>query len=654
MKDKMISRVTRGEANQDDRVGLAPEGNPTDAPVPPRGQVPDTLDLADHARLAINGILGSLNQNLDYECVFLNILDVHPAYMLHWSSMVSGVMPKYIEALPLLRQMSGSEQGLDLQQGFMDAMLKNMAEDGLIYDRQDPRRPWNVGVGYGIQNWDEDYANMAGNGRAITGLLYWLQWTGDDVWRLNAKRTAERMLDLAVTDGEMAFYPNPGLGNDFSYPRKSGWTTRKPPETANEGFEGASMFYLFQPLRGFTRYFAASGDERFKEISRKFINFGLQPKFWGGASDMSPAASTERGHFKLHFHASAAALRGVLDYGIVADDQRTKEFVADAYGFARQMGIGRLGLFPTNSEVTEGCTLGDMIGLAVALSDAGLGDYWDDVEKYARNGLLCAQATDLEELQRVSEAGQERPANAPFGGAFDYRFVQQNNKGVLPGQEIHDRVLERTIGAFGHIVGARYQTPMMMHCCTANASQGLYYAWEGILRRSGTSAEINLWLNRRSPWADVWSWLPHEGRLLIQNKGMRQLTVRKPGWAHRTHIHCQVNGQYAEPRWVGGRMIFDGLQGAETLLITTPVNMDSVTCTMVNLADPQHSQEQYCCVFHGYTAVDVQRIVAGNDPHEHSWYRIFRREAMKSAAAPMKHAPAYVHPEKLINWLMLV
>lgn len=615
--------------------------------------VPDTLDLAEHGRLAINGMLGSLNPDLDYECVFLNILDVHPAYMLHWSSMVSGVMPKYIEALPLLRQMSGSEQDRDLQQGFMDAMLKNMAEDGLIYDRQDPRRPWNVGVGYGVQNWDEDYANMAGNGRAITGMIYWLQWTGDEVWLQRAKRTAERMLELAVTDGDMAFYPNPGLGNDFSYPRKSGWTTRKPPENANEGFEGASMFYLFQPLRGFTRYYAATGDERFKNLSRKFVNCGLQTKFWGGAADMSSMAGAERGHFKLHFHASTAALRGILDYGIIADDQRAKELVADAYGYARQMGIGRLGLFPTGGEGTEGCTIGDMIGLAVALSDAGLGDYWDDVDKYARNGLLCAQATDLEELNRVSNAGKERPANAPFGGACDYRFVQKNNKGILPGQEVHGSVLERTIGAFGHVVGARYQTPMMMHCCTANASQGLYYAWEGILRHHGDCADINLWLNRRSPWTDVWSWLPHDGKLIIQNKGMRQLTVRKPSWAHRTRIRCQVNGQDSEPRWVDGRMIFDGLQGAETLVITTPVNTESVTYTMVNLGDPQNSNEQYRCEFRGHTAISVQRIVSGHDTQEHDWYRIFRRDAMKSAEAPTRPAPTYVHPEELIDWLML-
>ena len=80
---------------------------------------------------------------------------------------------------------------------------------------------------------------MAGNGRGITGLLYWLQWTGDEEWLRRAKRTAERMLELVVTEGDMAFYPNPGLGNDFSYPRKSGWTTRKPPQSTTEGYEGA-------------------------------------------------------------------------------------------------------------------------------------------------------------------------------------------------------------------------------------------------------------------------------------------------------------------------------------------------------------------------------------------------------------------------------
>jgi hypothetical protein len=101
-------------------------------------------------------------------------------------------------------------------------------------------------------------------------------------------------------------------------------------------------------------------------------------------------------------------------------------------------------------------------------------------------------------------------------------------------------------------------------------------------------------------------------------------------------------------------MIFDGLQGTETLVITTPVPTESVTYTMVNLADPQHSREQYRCEFRGHTAVGVQRLVPGKDPQEHAWYRLFRREAMKTAAAPTKPSPSYVHPEQLVNWLMLV
>jgi len=622
------------------------------------GQVPDTLDLADHGRLAINGMLGSLDPAVDYECTFLSILDVHPAYMLHWSTMVSGVMPKYVEALPLLRQMSGSGQDRDIEQGFIEAMLKNAEEDGLIYDRATEKRPWNVGGYYGNADWNEDYANMAGNGRFITGLLYWHQITGDDVWLKRARRTAERMLALAIVEGDRGWYPNPGVGNDFSYPRKSGWTTRAAPEKATEGFEGGAMFYLFQPLRGWSRYWRATGEERFLDLSRKFVNTGLREEFWGGAADMSPEAGAERGHFKIHFHASMAAIRGVLDYALVADDYRAKEFAHNAYLYARSTGIHRLGLFPTHHEATEGCSIADMTGMAVTLSDAGLGDYWDDVEMYARNGLIEAQATDLEELERVSREGRERPPESSWGGRFDGRFTQKNNRGVLPGQEINHRVLERTIGAFGHLAGARYQTPMMMHCCTANCGQALYYAWEGIVRREADGAVVNLWLNRRSPWVDVTSWLPHEGRLVVQNKGMTRLSVRKPGWTGRGAIRCRLDGKDVAPVWRGTRMVFEGLNGGEQLVIQTPCKPEKVTYTLVNIVDPLNSHERYEIAFKGHTVIEVKEIadatkVEGDTSYgegARNWYRLFRRAHMRAGQVSTKATPGYVHPEKLVHW----
>ena len=215
----------------------------------------------------------------------------------------------------------------------------------------------------------------------------------------------------------------------------------------------------------------------------------------------------------------------MLDYALVANDPQLKEWVRDCYEFVRQMGIPRLGIIAQGPEAAmEGCVIGDMTALAVALSDAGMGDYWDDVDCIARNALVSGQAADLEELKRVSMEGRVQPVGSQWGGLCDDRFLNNNrNRGSLAGQEIYDHALERTIGAYSHLSGARYQKPLMMSCCTANGNQGFYFAWEGITRRNGNLAEVNLWLNRRSPWLDVWSWLPYEGKLVMQNKGMQQI-----------------------------------------------------------------------------------------------------------------------------------
>jgi hypothetical protein len=635
----------------------APAGKSANSENPAAGQVPDTLDLAHHGALSINGILGSLDPKVDYETVFWNILDVHPAYMLHWSSMVSGVQPKYVEALPMLRQMSGSKQHLDIEKGFLEAMTRNASEDGLIYDRALPSRPWNVGVYYGRKDWNEDYANMAGAGRYLAGLTFMYQATGDEVWKQRARKTAERMLELAVVEGDKAWYPNPGLGNDFSYPRRSGWTTRKPPLDPKEGAEGATMFYLYQPLRGFTRYYVLTGDDRFLALSRKFLNTGQLAAFWQGMDNLDGRASYERGHFKGHLHGNLAAIRGVLDYALVANDQQLKMWVRDCYEWVRQMGIPRLGVLAHGKggiweANMEGCVTGDITALAVALSDAGLGDYWDDVESIARNALVSAQATDIEELKRVSEQGKARQEGAMWGGAFDSRFRDNNqNRGQLQGQEIYENVLDRTIGAFSHLDGARYQKPMMMSCCTANGSQGFYFAWEAITRRSGNAGVVNLWLNRRSPWLDVWSWLPYEGKLMVANKGLREIVVRKPGWAHASQITCRINGKQASPVWIGNRLLFSGLRGNEQLSIEVPVQIDKASYSLVNLNDPMHPDGLYECEFKGNTGIRVTRLEPGADPEERNWYRLFQRDRMRADQAPLVAAPSYVHPEKIVRWV---
>ena len=615
-------------------------------------RVPDTLDLAEHGALAINGVLGTTNPDLKFECYFLSFFDVHPAYMVHWSTMYSGVVPKYVEALPLLRLMSGSDRLMDLERGLLDAVVENISDDGLIYDRATPDRPWNTGVGYGVKGWNEDYANMAGNGRLLRGLLHLYRTTGDEAWKQRAKRNAERMLELAIVKDDRAYYPNVGCGNDYSYPRESGWVHTNEPAGEFEGSEGAMLFYLLQPVRGLVRWYTLTGDERFLDLCRGFVNFGMQRKFWGGLNDTEPQAGAERGHFFGHYHGHTAALIGLLDYAIAANDWRVKEFVRGAYEWARHHGIHRLGVFPGSGGGTEGCTLGDMVGLAVGLTDAGVGDYWGDVDQYARNGLLMVQATDADEMRRVSEEGRARLPGSNWGGEGDVRFSGFGR--VLPGQETVDRVIERSVGSFGHLVGARSLYPRLMHCCTGNGAQGLYYAWEGIVRPSGKRADVNLWLNRRSPWLDVWSWLPYEGKLTVKNKGMERIGVRLPGWASRGTLRCTVDGVEVEPEWSGNRAVFTGLTGGEKVTLEVPVALEETEYTLANLnhRTTRTGPDLYKCQFKGNTVISVGE--AGADPggRELQWYRLFRREHMRADSAPLKDKAEYVHSERIVRpWL---
>ena len=141
---------------------------------------------------------------------------------------------------------------------------------------------------------------------------------------------------------------------------------------------------------------------------------------------------------------------------------------------------------------------------------------------------------------------------------------------------------------------------------------------------------------------------------MLYNKGLRRITIRKPAWARPSRIRCLVNGTDTEPAWSGNLMVLDQLRGDEIIELQTSVTQDKGTYTLVNLHAPQESKEQYACEFHGHTAISAVRTQSGRNPGEpyycdQNWYRLFRRDYMRSSRAPMKPAPDYVHSERVIK-----
>jgi hypothetical protein len=609
-------------------------------------KMPASLDLVERARLGINGLAGSVDPDLDFEPYFLTFFGSRPAYMVHWSSMVSGVLPKYLEAFALLRCMTGSADHAEVEQGILQSVLENISEDGLIYDRAKPNRPWNVGIGYGKKSWNEDYANLAGNGRLLCGMDFYASLTQDDQWTRLMKRTAERMLDLTVVKENLAYYPNVGLGNDFSYPRLSGWTHTDEPASAQEGSEGATTFYLAQPIRGLIRWYKRSGDERFLDICRKFSNFVVQPKYWGGVVEQEPFFGASRAHFWGHFHGTMAALRGILEYALAADDYRLKSFVRDGYEWAWHNLNSRLGI----DTCLEGCTTADLTALGIQLSLAGIGDFWDQVDVVVRNALAEAQVTDLDAIRKVGEAGPVRLKDSPWGVPQDWRFSNNLVREPYPNQETTDYVLERAIGGFTWTLSnGRLHHPGEMHCCTGNGNQGFYYAWEAIVQGSGNTAVVNLLFNRFSPWLDLESYLPYEGKVVIHNKKARNLQVRIPGWVALPELRCRVNGRDSVPAWSGRYAGFYDIPLDAEVRLEFPLREESES-----LMIPFMNARQYRGLikntyqFKGSTCIGVKEdeSIFGS---EYTWVKMYNRPQYHLTQAPMLEVPYYV-VENPVRW----
>ena len=126
-----------------------------------------------------------------------------------------------------------------------------------------------------------------------------------------------------------------------------------------------------------------------------------------------------------HVHSYVSGLMGMIYAAEAAHDARLMQYVRDSYEYIRNFGIARVGL------LGEGCTTGDMTQLAIKLSEAGVGDYWEDVDCYVRNQLVEIQLTDPDLL---------RKATADMNGKFAENYKPEDRD--------YTDALNRLIGTF--------------------------------------------------------------------------------------------------------------------------------------------------------------------------------------------------------------
>ena len=362
------------------------------------------------------------------------------------------------------------------------------------------------------------------------------------------------------------------------------------------------------------------------------------------------AVAAERGIWSGQFHERNMGVIGLLDYALVTNNNSLKEFVGNFYNYSKNFGIARIGFFPNmkgsleemrswaenytgdrNAGVCdEGCAVADMTWLAATLSEAGVGDYWDDVDQYVRNNLTEHQVLRRDLLEEIIAASPEHQLN--------------------PAYETAKNVLDRNIGCFLGTADPTMAYAWWVMCCNANCPRALHKAWKSIVRYSDGVAQVNLLLNRASPWLDVDSYLPYEGKVVLKNKTAREMCVRVPKWADKRAVRCRVNQREIARHWAGNYLLIADLAPRDQVVVEFPV-----VETVEKYTDLTY-QQTYTCTFRGNTLMHIspraerpcyRQTALGEDGSRFQIYKgypLYLRDALKGDRAPMKKMERYVAP----------
>jgi hypothetical protein len=534
--------------------------------------VPDTLDLAERMRLAINGLTRCVSGPPANPFPSTQVACNHIIDVARVPPKVARSVPlygKYLLALNLARCVTGSEVKLDIDNDWRNGWLDWQRVNPVMHTCEGARRlEW---LSFNLRREPEP------NRSAWAGL---------------AERAVERLCQVSVAyqDGMWIPWFTP---SDSNVPGVSVYTF--PPDDCFADIESAlispeavdclkdySSDTLYQnpsrsihaawTVQGLLATYRATKNRESLELAGKLCRY-LKDDTHVIAPNGQLRLVYEHPWPAIHWHHNIYIAMACAEYGAAANDHEFLDFADKVYqhvltfcsrevGFAPEYCYGQ---FPRKQAIdnTESCCSADLILLALWLSQGETVDYWDDIDRYIRNHIATMQLTDTRPFYDMPEnrdKGWQYPD--PKAEAIYSPFVG-HWAGWATANEWHDP-------RFG---------PGIQTCCIGNCTRALYYVWERMIDFSSGRLRVHLMLNRASAQADCTSYRPYEGKFEINLKAdCRQILIRAPEWidADSRQIKCLVDGRHRDINWRNRYVDLGAAQSGQTLTLLFPIGLKSI------------------------------------------------------------------------------
>jgi len=515
------------------------------------------LWLQDAASLAMDALLARLDLEHGARPFFWVDLREQPPQAHHSSWDYCDIAGRFVDALPLAREITGRTDAAGIEAELRRFLWRQQDRETGLFMSPDTELPDGEATKYTPDDRDragQGHADMFAQRGPLLAMATLLAM-GDESVRSRANRMVAGLSAIAERHGDELCFPAYRWARDL----RSEWR-------AGHNVPERWLGYRYALLTGLARYVELTDDPTATDLA-----VGLA-RWYMRHGDVPPD-----GRFRANTHSGGVlpTAVGIARLGLHTGDREMIDWAHRVYAWVREQtpdfgflldGLGLEGPFSTTCET---CGLADLIHLGVLLSEARVGDYWDDVERTVRNQLIENQYADEDALRRA-----------------------------LPG--ISDRVLAMLHGGFEC---AASPNGLLLYdgaeaCCIGGGVRALYIAWRASIDENGDWTRVRMGLTRSTPFVDVVGHEPWEGRIDVRLRSPGRVLVRVPDHASIDGARALVDGRDVAPRRLGRYVVLDDLRPGQVVSLRYPLSERRCSYEVVGMG--------YEADWRGHTVVEMR------------------------------------------------